>query len=87
MKYILCIIVLISCIFVRDISKLKNCNHDWNIEKRSNVLQLDGMGYPLRLCICKCSKCEKYDQQWIDVSEDELDELKNGKSVLLKWNE
>ena len=61
------------------------CNHDWRISERSNVLQLDDMGYPLRLFICKCSKCGKSDQQWIDVAEEELKELKTGESVLLKW--
>lgn len=86
MEYILCIILLLLCIFIRDISKLRSCNHDWDIEKRSNILQLDDMGYPLRLCICKCSKCKKYKQLWIDVAEDELDELKNDKSYLLKWD-
>lgn len=85
MEYILCIIILLLCIFARDISKLRSCNHDWDIEKRSNAIQLDDMGYPLRLCIFKCSKCGKSQQQWIDVAEDELDELKNGESVLLKW--
>ena len=65
--------------------ELFRCSHDWHIIKRSNVLQLDGMGYPLRLFICKCSKCGKSDQQWIDVAEEELEELKTGKSALLKW--
>lgn len=64
---------------------LFRCNHDWHIIERSNALQLDEMGYPLRLFICKCSKCGKLDQQWIDVAEEELEELKTGKSVLLKW--
>lgn len=43
-------------------------------------------GYPLRLCILKCSKCGKLEQQWLDTSEDALDELKTGKSFLVKWN-
>ena len=64
---------------------LFRCSHDWRITKRSNVLQLDEMGYPLRLFICKCSKCGKSDQQWIDVAEEELKELETGQSVLLKW--
>jgi len=62
------------------------CDHNWHIDKRSNILQLDSMGYPLRLFICKCSKCGKSDQQWIDVDEKELEELKNGKSFLLEWH-
>lgn len=66
---------------------LFKCNHDWKIKKRSNVLQQDKMGYPLRLFICKCSKCGKYEQQWLDVVEDELKELEIGESVLLEWRD
>lgn len=65
--------------------RLFECNHQWEITKRSNALQQDDMGYPLRLFICKCSKCGKYDQQWIDVAEKELEELKTGESFLLEW--
>ena len=64
---------------------LFGCNHNWEISEKSNVLQLDYMGYPLRLFICKCSKCSKYEQMWIDVPKKELEELETGKSVLLKW--
>ena len=63
----------------------KECKHKWEFYQESNVLQLDDMGYPLRLFIMKCSKCGKYDQMWIDVAEEEADELNTGKSVLLKW--
>lgn len=66
--------------------RLFGCNHDWKIEEWSNVLQQDDMGYPLRLFICKCRKCGKYDQQWIDVAEEALKELETDKSVLLKWH-
>lgn len=65
--------------------RLFKCHHNWEITERSNVIQQDDMGYPLRLFIRKCSKCGKSDQQWIDVNESELEELKMGKSVLLKW--
>ena len=65
---------------------LFKCKHRWEVVERSNALQQDSMGYPLRLCILKCSKCEKLEQQWLDTSEDALDELKNGKSFLVKWN-
>lgn len=65
--------------------RLFKCNHHWKIEKRSNTIQLDDMGYPLRLFIVRCSKCGECDQHWIDVSTKELEELKTGKSVLLKW--
>ena len=54
---------------------LFKCNHNWKVTERSNVLQLDDMGYPLRLFIVECSKCGKSDQQWIDVSKEELKEL------------
>ena len=64
---------------------LFRCSHDWKVEQRSNVIQFDGQGYPLRLFVVKCSKCGKYDQQWIDVDIDEADELETGKSVLLEW--
>lgn len=64
---------------------LFRCKHKWEVTERSNVLQLDGMGYPLRLCIVKCSKCDKSDQMWLDTHESALDELDSGESVLLKW--
>lgn len=52
------------------------CNHKWRVTEISNVLQLDEMGYPLRLVICKCDKCGKSDQQWWDVSEEALVRIK-----------
>lgn len=64
---------------------LFKCSHNWHITERSNVLQMDNMGYPLRLFITKCSKCGKSEQMWIDVAVEELEELKSGESVLLKW--
>ena len=64
-----------------------NCEHDWYVTKKSNALQLDSMGYPLRLYICRCSKCGASDQQWLDVAEEEADELKTRKSFLLEWEE
>lgn len=70
-------------------TKLFKCNHNWEIFKRSNALQLDDMGYPLRLFIYKCAKCGKSEQRWVDVPLEELagafDELKADKSVLVKW--
>jgi hypothetical protein len=63
------------------------CEHDWHIEKKSNVLQLDSMGYPLRLYICKCSKCGASEQRWYDVAKEQADELKTGESFLLTWEE
>lgn len=41
--------------------------HDFNkIVQRSNAIQFDEMGYPLRLCIVKC-ECGMTDQAWIDT--------------------
>lgn len=64
---------------------LLKCKHDWRLLERSNVLQLDDMGYPLRLCIFRCNKCGKSDQQWVDVPKEALAEIDTGKSVLLRW--
>lgn len=61
------------------------CDHRFEVLKRSNVLQQDVMGYPLRLCIMQCLKCGKTKQEWLDVNEAALKELKTGESVLLKW--
>ena len=65
----------------------KECTHNWTITKISNVLQQDEMGYPLRLCIAKCTICGKFKQIWIDVSEQCLKELQTGESVLLEWKD
>ena len=35
----------------------------------------------------KCEKCGKTEQHWIDVDEKALEELKTGKSFLLKWED
>ena len=63
----------------------KKCNHKLVITERSNVLQLDSMGYPLRLVIVKCKHCGYSDQIWIDVPTEEYKENETGESVLLKW--
>ena len=63
----------------------RNCEHDWKIEWKSNVLQLDEIGYPLRLCICKCSKCRKSEQKWLIESTTSWGELDTKDSVLLIW--
>lgn len=64
--------------------RLFRCKHEWEYE-RSNALQLDCMGYPLRLFIMKCSKCGKSKQEWVDVGIEELDLLETGEAVLVKW--
>lgn len=61
------------------------CEHDYKVVQRSNAIQLDDMGYPLRLFLCECTKCGKSIQQWIDVDERALDEIRCGISVLVKW--
>jgi hypothetical protein len=61
------------------------CDHDWHVTEKSNALQFDSMGYPLRLYIRKCSKCGVCDQQWLDVSEKVADEVKTGESFNLTW--
>lgn len=63
----------------------RKCNHEWKITEYSNVLQLDDMGYPLRLVICTCAKCGITEQHWHDVNKSALEQLDTGKSVLLKW--
>jgi len=65
---------------------LFKCKHKWQITEKSNVLQLDELGYPLRLFIVKCTKCGKSEHQWIDVAKSVLNELDTGESVLLKWS-
>lgn len=64
---------------------LFKCHHDWEIMEKSNALQQDSMGYPLRLYLCKCSKCGKSKHFWIDVGESALKELDTGESFLVKW--
>jgi hypothetical protein len=60
-------------------------NHDWQVTERSNILQQDSMGYPLRLCVVECCKCGKTEQMWLDAPECALEEIESGKSFLLEW--
>ena len=41
------------------------CSFD-KLVRRSNAIQFDEMGYPLRLCIFKC-ECGATTQAWIDT--------------------
>lgn len=66
---------------------IKPCSHSFTTIMRSNALQVDGMGYPLRLFLCKCEKCGEIHQLWIDVPKEELKELDSGSSVLVKWED
>jgi hypothetical protein len=67
--------------------RLFKCNHNWVTKYRSNALQQDKIGYPMRLFVCKCSKCGRYDQKWLPVSKKEWDELETGDSVLVEWRD
>lgn len=60
-------------------------NHKWKVTERSNIIQQDDMGYPLRLCILECEKCGKPKHMWLDVPEKCLEELETGESKLLEW--
>lgn len=45
---------------------------------RSNVIQFDEMGYPLRLCIVRTKKKPYTDQVWLDT-------MQKPNDVVLKW--
>ena len=57
------------------------CSHDWFITKYSNAIQLDDMGYPLRLAIAKCAKCGNFNQFWIDTAESDIKD----EDFIIKW--
>ena len=62
------------------------CRHPRSvIVAKSNVIQFDQSGFPLRLVAVKCLICGKNDHTWVDIKKSELDELSTGKSVLCKW--
>ena len=79
-------IVGIAYSIFRNTNLFKCRHHEWIVYERSNAIQQDSMGYPLRLCICRCMRCKKTEQQWLDVDVLELDELKIGESFLLEWD-
>lgn len=55
--------------------------HKFNkVAYRSNVIQGDDMGYPLRLYITEC-ECGMTDQQWMDVSIESVTD----KDAMLEW--
>lgn len=62
----------------------KRCckHHDWHIVETSNIIQLDGMGYPLMLMIRKCKKCGIGEQVWRDVGVWVLDDKR---FKILQW--
>lgn len=51
------------------------------VEETSNIIQFDGMGYPLMLCIMTDGS-----QQWIDVGEEFAEEgILKGRFKVLEW--
>ena len=64
------------------------CKHPRSVPvAKSNVIQLDQSGFPMRLETMECQICHKRYFTWIDIKKSELDELSTGKSVLCKWRE
>ena len=57
------------------------CSHDWFITEYSNAIQLDDMGYPLRLVIGKCDKCGDFNQFWVDIAESDIED----EDFIIKW--
>lgn len=58
--------------------RCKIFGHQWRIKQRSNLIQPDILGYPLRLCIWECEYCMKTKQVWIASTECKND-------VVLQW--
>ena len=56
----------------------RKCGHEWKLSERSNIIQFDDMGYPLRLFICRCKKCGMTEQMWLDSAVSKNDHV-------LKW--
>lgn len=60
--------------------KDKNKDKPFNILYRSNVVQLDEMGYPLRLCIVEGNGRKNSEQVWLDTVDRDGD-------LVLKWED
>ena len=69
------------------LKKLFKCKHEGEMIYKSNILQQDEMGYPLRLFSFQCTKCGEIKRNWIDVPVEELKEIETGKSMLLRRGE
>lgn len=54
--------------------------HSYCLKNRSNTIQFDTMGNPLRLFIVECDRCGKSKMMWIDSAECKKD-------VILKWSD
>jgi hypothetical protein len=62
------------------------CRHPKSvIVAKSNVIQFDQSGFPMRLETMECLICGKKYYAWNYIKKSELDELSTGKSVLCKW--
>ena len=73
------------CGMANNMKLFKKLFHRHNFNKvayKSNVVQFDDMGYPLRLYITKCD-CGMTNQEWIDVPENSV----TNKDVILKWDQ
>ena len=73
------------CGIMNNMKLFKKLFHRHNFNKvayKSNVVQFDDMGYPLRLYITKCD-CGMTNQEWIDVPENSVTD----KDVVLKWDQ
>lgn len=49
--------------------------HKWVLAERSNIIQFDGMGYCLRLFVCRCEKCGESTQMWLDSAVSKKDHV------------
>ena len=53
--------------------------HDFELKEKSNIIQFDDTGYPVRLCLLVC-RCGMSKQEWLYTSRVTDD-------VELKWSE
>lgn len=60
------------------------CHHDFCVIETTNIYQLDDMGYPLLLCLERCTKCGKTNQRWIDCSTAVMNDENYHKCVWIK---
>lgn len=53
--------------------------HDFELKEKSNIIQFDDTGYPVRLCLLVC-RCGMSKQEWLYTNRVEDD-------IELKWSE
>lgn len=73
-----CVLCLIGIYYNVKEEKDDSCGEELSIISRSNVIQFDEMGYPLRLCIVRTNKEPYSDQIWIDTTQKPND-------IVLEW--